>query len=168
VTITAKIAPMKNRKYALVPVNKIVVINPQNRGTHQFEENLRSTATMGLMSPIVVNGRNHGKKKQYELVYGEGRYLAYKKHNKTHIPAEIIDCDKEMALLYSSLESFSRVPPGTMWFAREIKRMKDGGLPLSKISEIVGQTPSCVIKLIQRAERGEERLIKSPKIRSIK
>jgi ParB family chromosome partitioning protein len=159
-TITAKIVPMKNRKYAMVPVDEIVVLNSRNRETNQFEENVRSIDTVGLMKPIVVNGRNHGKKKHYELVCGEGRYLAYKKLGRTHIPAEVIDCDRKTALLYSLVENIARVPPGTMWFAREIKRMKDSGFSLAKVADIVGKPTTYITNYIQLVERGEERLIK--------
>lgn len=156
----AQIIPMSDRKYQLVPVEKIRVLNSRNRDHVQFDENVRSIETIGLLKPIVVNGRYLEKEGYYELVCGEGRYLAHKRLGKEKIPAEVIDCDRKTALLYSLVENIARVPPDTMWYAREMKRMKDAGLTVGKICQIVGKDTSYVTDYIILVEAGEQRLIK--------
>jgi ParB family chromosome partitioning protein len=157
---TVQIVPMSERKYRLIPLDQIRVLNSRNRDQKQFDENKRSIGTIGLLKPIVVNERNHKKDGFYELVCGEGRYLAHKNLGKDRIPAEVINCDKKTALLYSLVENIARVPPNTMWYAREMKRMKDAGLSIQQICKITGKDDSYVGNYINLVEMGEERLIK--------
>lgn len=155
-----RIVPMSERHYQMIPLDKIVVLNSRNREKEQFEENIRSIDAVGLRQPIRVNRRNLAKTQCYELVCGEGRYLAYKKLGRSAIEAEVVDCDEKNAYLCSLVENMARVPPGTMWFAREMKRMHDDGMTFDKIATIVGKTATYVSSYIQLLEQGEERLIK--------
>ena len=157
---TAQIIPMAERKYRLVPVDKIRVLNSRNREKTQFEDNVRSIDSIGLLKPIVVNERTLDKEGYYELICGEGRYLAHKQLGKDKIPAEVINCDRKTALLYSLVENIARVPPETMWYAREMKRMKDAGMSIQRICDIVGKTTTYVSDYITLVEAGEDRLIK--------
>jgi ParB family chromosome partitioning protein len=52
------------------------------------------------------------------------------------------------------------VPPGTMWFACEVKRLHDSGLTLMQISNITGKCETYIRDYIRLVEQGEERLIK--------
>ncbi|MBN2559744.1 MAG: ParB N-terminal domain-containing protein [Phycisphaerae bacterium] len=157
--LTAQIVPMSDRRFRMIPLAEITVLNPRNRDKQQFEDNIRSIDSVGLLKPILVNDRHRADGGKYELVCGEGRFLAYKSLGRTEIPAEVVDCDRKTALLYSLVENIARVPPNTMWFAREMKRMCDAGLPLSKISQIVGKPEHEVADYIRLVEMGEERLI---------
>jgi len=155
----ATVTPMAERQYRMIPIDQIVVLNSRNRDKQQFAENVRSIEQVGLRKPIVVNGRGFPKKGNYELVCGEGRFLAHKRLGKTEIAAEVIDCDRKKALLYSLVENIARVPPGTMWFAQEMKRMHDGGFKYSEIARIVGKPQTYVSDYIRLVEQGEDRLI---------
>ncbi len=157
--MNAAIVPMTERKYRMIPVDKITVLNSRNRDKQQFVENVRSIDEIGMLKPIVVNGRHAEKNGIYELVCGEGRLIAHKNLNKTEITAEVIDCDRKRALLCSLVENIARVPPGTMWFAREMKRMHDAGLIFGKIAAIVGKNQGYVSDYIKLVEQGEDRLI---------
>ena len=154
-----KVIPMADREYRLIPVDSIVVLNSRNRNQQKFAENVRSIDEVGLRKPIVVNGRGFERTGKYELVCGEGRYLAHKKLERAEIPAEVIDCDRKTALLYSLVENIARVPPGTIWFAHEMKRMRDAGLNFTEISRYVGKSVTYVSSYIQLVENGEIRLI---------
>jgi ParB family chromosome partitioning protein len=85
----------------MIPMDRIAVLNTRNRDQDQFRENVRSIADVGLLKPIVVNERTVQGKPSYELVCGEGRFLAYRKLGRTEIPAEVLRCDRKTALLYS-------------------------------------------------------------------
>ena len=154
------IRSMEERVYEMVPVDQIKVLNSRDRDEEQFRDNVRSIDQVGLRKPVVVNAKRHKRTGHYELICGEGRYLAYKRLGKDKIPAEVISCDRKTALLYSLVENIARVPPGTMWFAREVKRMHDAGWKLEDICRVVGKCESYVRDSLRLAEQGEERLIR--------
>lgn len=151
---------MQDRKFANIPIDEIKVLNSRNRDRTRFNENIRSIRDVGLLKPIVVNERFYEKKNYYELVCGEGRYLAYKELKHTEIPAEIVNCTRKDAYLYSLVENIARVPPGTTWFAKEVKRMRDSGISIKEISMITGKGENYIRDYICLIEQGEERLIK--------
>ena len=157
---TNKIQPMSKRKYAMIPLDKIKVLNSRNRDPIAFKNNTRSIGEVGLLVPIVVNERYYKKTGYYDLVCGEGRFLAYKKLDQVEILAEVISCNRKQALLHSLVENIARVPPRTMWFAREVKRMHDSGCSLDEISKITGYSTAYIRDYIRLVEQGEERLIK--------
>ncbi|VGO19154.1 ParB/RepB/Spo0J family partition protein [Pontiella sulfatireligans] len=154
-----QITLMADRTYQLIPIDTIVVLNSRNRNRQKFAENIRSIEEVGLRKPIVVNGRGFSRNGKYELVCGEGRFLAHQELGRDEIAAEVIDCDRKTALLYSLVENIARVPPGTMWFAQEMKRMHDGGFNFSEIGRIVGKSDSYVGDYVRLVEQGEGRLI---------
>lgn len=151
---------MKNRKYETIPVDRIKVLNSRKRGKAQFKEIVRSIDEVGLLVPIVVNERYLEKKGYYDLICGEGRMLAYKQQDRTHIRAQVRNCSKKEAIILSLVENIARVPPGTMWFAHEVKRMHDTGWNYEQIGRIVGRSGSYVRDYINLVEQGEARLIK--------
>jgi len=154
------IQPMANRKYATIPLEKIKVLNSRNRDPAAFKHNVRSIEEVGLLVPIVVNERYYKRTGCYDLVCGEGRFLAYKQLGQEEILAEVISCDRKQALLRSLVENIARVPPQTMWFAREVKRMHDSGCSYEQISKITGYSVAHIREYIRLVEQGEERLIK--------
>ena len=151
---------MKDRRYTNISIEAIKILNSRNRDRLRFEENIRSIRDVGLLRPIVVNERYFEKSGYYELVCGEGRYLAYKELGNTEIPAEVISCSRKDAYLCSLVENIARVPPGTMWFAREVKRMRDSGMSIAQICTITGKGENYIRDYIRLAEQGEDRLIK--------
>lgn len=157
--MNAIIVPMCDRKHRTIPLDKITVINSRDRDKQQFAENVRSIDEVGQRKPIMVNSRYLEKTGLYELVCGEGRLLAHQRLGKTEIVAEVVDCDRKRALLFSLVENIARVPPGTMWFAREMKRMHDAGLSCMEIGTIVGKHHTYVSDYVKLVEQGEQRLI---------
>lgn len=155
-----KIVPMSKRKYRNIPVDKIKVLNTRRRDRGQFDEIVRSIKEVGQKKYIIVNERSFRKTDFYELVCGEGRFLASKELGRTHILAEVINCTKKTAFINSLVENIARLRPGTMWFAYEVKRMYDSGLSLEDIGKIVGHTPQYVSEYVRLVEQGESRLIK--------
>ncbi len=157
---TIQLRAMKDRQYACIPIEIIVVVNSRDRDQRQFSENTKSIETTGLLKPIVVNKRYFETSKKFELVCGEGRLLAHKGLGRAEIDAEIIDVDRKQAHLMSLIENMARVPPGTMWFAQEVLRMKQDGMTLREIGSIVGRSETYVSMYLSLAEKGEDRLIR--------
>lgn len=156
----ARITPMTDRIHEMIPLDKIVVLNSRTRDAQQFEEIVRSIAAVGMLQPIKVNRRNLARTQHYDLICGEGRCLACKKLGHSSIYAEVVDCDEERAYIESLVENMARITPGTMEFARVLKRMHDDGVPLDKIAIVACRHPSYVHSFIQLVEQGEDRLIK--------
>ena len=154
------VRPMAGRAYKEIPLDLIRVLNPRARDQAKFQEIANSIRAVGLRKPIVVNGRDFATTGFYDLVCGEGRYLVFKTLERHTIPAEVIDCSKKEALLYSLVENIARLKPSTMWFAHEIKRMSDVGYSAPDIATIIGRAESQVYAYIKLVEEGEERLIK--------
>jgi ParB family chromosome partitioning protein len=151
---------MKDRRYEMIPLDVIRVINSRDRDEEQFKRNVRSIDEVGLVKPVLVNERFLKRTGKYDLVCGEGRYIAHKRLGKKKIQAEVISCRRKQAYLLSLVENIARVPPGTMWFARELKRMHDAGMTHRQIAKITGKGQSQVAEYVGLVEKGEERLIK--------
>ena len=76
------ILTMKDRRYMMVPVEKIKVINPRMRDEEQFKMNVQSIENNGMLMPIRVNDRFLEKTGLYELICGEGRLIAHQRLEK--------------------------------------------------------------------------------------
>lgn len=108
---------------------------------------------------MLVNRRFLPESGTYELVCGEGRLLAHRRLAKTEIVAEVIDCGREEAYLLSLVENLARVPAEILWFGREMKRLRDSGMPIDELARIVGKPPSQISGIVTLVERGEVRLL---------
>ncbi|MFN9605981.1 MAG: ParB/RepB/Spo0J family partition protein [Planctomycetota bacterium] len=157
--IEANIMPFSDRRYEEVPIELIKVINSRDRDTDQFKMNVTSISELGLMKPIRVNDKFLEKTGFYELICGEGRLLAHKELGKSRVLAEVVTCSRKEAYLQSLVENIARTKPGTMDFAREIKRLRDEGWEYTKIAKIACKSVEDTRQYIRLIEQGEERLI---------
>src|SRR6056297_387440 len=153
------ICPIAQRRYEDVPIDRVKVINSRNRDQEQFEMNVESIDSVGLMKPIRVNDKFLESTGKYELICGEGRLLAHKQLGKTHVPAEVVSCTRKEALLQSLIENIARTKPGSMDFARELKRLHDEGWDFKRIAKVACKTEEYIRSYIRLVEQGEERLI---------
>lgn len=153
------ITPFSDRRYEEVPIELIKVINARDRDTDQFKMNVTSISEVGLMKPIRVNDKFLEKTGFYELICGEGRLLAHKEIGKSSVLAEVVTCARKDAYLQSLVENIARTKPGTMDFAREIKRLRDEGWDYPKIAKIACKSVEYTRQYIRLIEQGEERLI---------
>lgn len=153
------IMPFSDRRYEEVPIELIKVINSRDRDTDQFKMNVTSISELGLMKPIRVNDKFIEKTGFYELICGEGRLLAHKELGKSRVLAEVVTCSRKEAYLQSLVENIARTKPGTMDFAREIKRLRDEGWEYTKIAKIACKSVEYTRQYIRLIEQGEERLI---------
>jgi ParB family chromosome partitioning protein len=151
---------MSERNYKRIPVDRIRVINSRNRESARFREVVRSIDRTGLRKPIMVNARNLRRTGYYDLVCGEGRLLGFRALKRKRITAQVVSCTKKEALILSLVENIARVPPGTVWFAKEVNRLKEAGWSVRQIAEIVGKSENYVRDYVRLAAQGEMRLIK--------
>jgi len=155
----ANIMPFSDRRYEEVPIDLIKVINSRDRDNDQFKMNVTSISELGLMKPIRVNDKFLEKTGFYELICGEGRFLAHRELGKSSVLAEVVTCSRKDAYLQSLVENIARTKPGTMDFAREIKRLRDEGWEYHKIAKIACKSVEYTRQYIKLIEQGEERLI---------
>lgn len=150
---------MKDRRRELIPIDKIKVINSRNRDEKQFSMNVQSIEANGQLKDIRVNDKFLAKTGHYELICGEGRLIAHQRLSRTHIRAEIVTCTRKQAYLESLVENLARSRPGTMEFARELKRLHDEGWSFEQIAQVACRSVEYIRQYIQLVENGEERLI---------
>lgn len=153
------ICPMSDRRYEKIPIDQIKVINSRLREEHQFQMNVQSIEQTGMQMPIRVNDKFLSKSGVYELICGEGRLIGHRQLGRNEIESEIVTCTRKDAYLQSLVENIARTKPGTMDFARELKRMKDAGWDYDQIARVCCKSAEYVRQYIRLVEQGEERLI---------
>ena len=154
------IRSIKERRFAQIPIDQIIVINSRQRDEERFKETIRSISELGLYKPICVNARRYKKSGKYELVCGEGRLEACRQIGMTHIEAEIIDVDDEHALLTGLAENFTRKNKGVIDFARRILQMYERGMSFAELARITGKSATTMSDYVKLMQKGEERLIR--------
>lgn len=157
---TAPVRAMRDRVYANISVDDIVVVNSRSREPRQFADNVRSIGSVGLYKPIIVNRRVLEHTGKYELICGEGRLLAHKQLEMKHICAEIVDLPETTAQLMTLSENIARNPPATIEFARALQQMRNDGMTVRELAQICGRSESNISKLLSLLDKGEDRLVK--------
>ncbi|MFO0915215.1 MAG: ParB N-terminal domain-containing protein [Pirellulales bacterium] len=154
-----ELVPFKSRRYEAVPIAKIKVINTRNRDQDQFDMNVDSINQVGLLKPVRVNDKFLERTGLYELICGEGRLLAHQRLGHDTIQAEVVTCTRKEAYLQSLVENIARTKPGSMDFARELKRLNDEGWSNAQLARITCKNEHYIRDYIRLVEQGEERLI---------
>ena len=154
-----EIVPFEQRRYEEIPIESVKVINTRNRDQEQFEMNVESIDHVGLLKPIRVNDKFVARTGFYELICGEGRLLAHKRLGRETVKAEVITCTRKEAYLQSLIENIARTKPGSMDFARELKRLHDEGWDFKRIARIACKSEQYIRDYIRLVKQGEERLI---------
>jgi ParB family transcriptional regulator, chromosome partitioning protein len=155
-----QIRMIEDRRYEMVPIDKIKVINSRLRGEDQFQMNVQSIDAVGLLKPILVNDKFLPTSGLYELVCGEGRLIAHGRLGANEIMAEVITCTRKDAYLLSLIENLARSRPRTMEFARALKQMHDQDWTYKEIAKVACRTEEYIRQYIALANNGEERLIR--------
>jgi len=150
----------RDRRYEMVPVDKVKVINSRLRDEEQFQMNVQSIDTVGLLKPVLVNDKFLSNSGLYELVCGEGRLIAHKRLGADEIKAEVMTCSRKEAYLLSLIENLARSRPGTMEFARALKQMHDQGWNYKRIAGVACKTEEYIRLYIALVNNGEDRLIR--------
>lgn len=150
---------MKDRRREMIPVDKIRVLNHRERDEGQFSLNVQSIDAVGQVKDIRVNDKFLAKEGFYELICGEGRLIAHQRLGKSHIRAEVVTCSRKQAYLESLVENLARTRPGTMYFARELKALRDEGWEHEDIAKIACRSVEYIRQYIRLVENGEDRLI---------
>lgn len=65
-----------NKFVHLIPVARVIVVNPRIRSKKSFKELVENIAALGLKKPITVTLREESDGPAYDLVCGQGRLNA--------------------------------------------------------------------------------------------
>ena len=155
----APIVLMKDRRREMIPIDKIKVINSRTRDEIQFDMNVQSIEAVGQIKDVRVNDKFLDKDGVYELICGEGRLIAQKRRDQTHIRLEVVTCTRKQAYLESLVENLARSHPRTIDFARELKNLHDEGWDYEQIAKIACRSAEHIKQIIKLVENGEEGLI---------
>lgn len=146
------------KEIRLIPLDKITVVNPRERGKKKFRQIVNNIANIGLKKPITVTPKPSSKG-EYLLVCGQGRYEAYKVLGEKEIPAIVIDVAEGMLLLMSLVENLARRNPSCLEMVHKIGDLKDRGYTFAEIAKKTDLNISYVRGIVKLIQRGEERLV---------
>jgi len=150
----------KNQSIKLIPIDKIVILNPRSRNKAAFQDIVKSIDLVGLKKPISVTSRNTEQDGGfYLLICGQGRLEAFKQLDQTSIPAIIRTSTDEECYLMSLVENLARRHHSHLDMLQEINNLSKNGYSRKQISLKTGLTPVYIRDIIILFDKGEERLI---------
>jgi len=147
------------QKLEMVPIDKIVTINPRSRNQRQHREIVDNIDAIGLKRPITVSHRSTTSGDRYDLVCGEGRLEAFKMLGAAEIPAVVIDASENDCLVMSLVENIARRKHRPIDLMQEIGNLSKRGYSDREIADKVGISISYVNMLVKLLDQGEERLV---------
>ncbi len=144
----------------MIPVKRITVLNPRDRGKKKFAQITDNIAKLGLKRPVTVSaaGVRDGEP-WYDLVCGQGRLEAYVALGQAEIPALVVEGSREDLLLMSLAENLARRPHSAVELVRDIKAMKARGHGNAEIARTTDLDVTYVRGILQLLDCGEERLL---------
>lgn len=145
----------------LIPIDRIVVVNPRARNKRTFNEIVESIADLGLKKPITVTRRDTSDGHRFDLVCGQGRLEAYQALGQREIPAIIVNANSEDCLVMSLVENCARRAHRAIDLLRDIEGMKRRGYREGEIAAKTGLSLEYVRGVIRLIESGELRLLRA-------
>lgn len=147
------------QKLEMVPIDKIVTINPRSRNQRQHREIVDNIDAIGLKRPITVSRRSTTSGDRYDLVCGEGRLEAFKMLGAIEIPAVVIYASENDCLVMSLVENIARRKHRPIDLMQEIGNLSTRGYSDKEIADKIGISVSYVNMLVKLLDQGEERLV---------
>lgn len=159
----------RDAEIRMIPLERITVVNPRERGRRKFKQIVDNIATLGLKKPITVTPKEadpgystaNGEGEHYYLVCGQGRYEAYETLGEMEIPAIVVHVSKEELLLMSLVENLARRQHSAIELVRRIGDMRDAGDTFSQIAAKTALDITYVRGIVKLLKKGEERLIQA-------
>lgn len=149
-----------NTVVEMIPINRIVVVNPRVRNQKVFQQIVDSISKVGLKKPITVSRTtNDGENSSYELVCGQGRLEALLSLGAPEIPAIVVDATKEDRLIMSLVENVARRKHKPLELLHDIGELRKRGYSDTEIAEKTGLSYKYVHDIGTLFEEGEERLL---------
>ena len=144
----------------MIPIERIVVLNPRVRDPKKFAEIVDNIRKVGLKQPIKVSRiRGADGEIAYNLVCGQGRMEAFQALEQTEIPAIVTDLSEEDSLVASLVENIARSQPLPGDLFRAIGDLVEQGYSNAKIGAMIDYSATHVGRIRRLLKAGEERLL---------
>jgi ParB family chromosome partitioning protein len=145
---------------ALVPIDRVNVVNPRSRNQRSFDAIVENIAAVGLKRPITVARRGADEDGPcYDLVCGQGRLEAYAALKQTAIPAFVIDADHDDCLVASLVENCARRHHNAVDLLQDVGRLQEAGSSPAEIARKTGLSADYVGQVAKLLSQGERRLL---------
>jgi ParB family chromosome partitioning protein len=154
---------MKNKAQSveMIPIDRVMVVNPRVRNKRIFREIIENIAEIGLKKPITVTRRDGPDGERYDLVCGQGRLEAYQALGQREIPALVVDATSEDCLVMSLVENFARRQHRAIDLLHDIEGMRERGYNEVAIARKTGLTLEYVRGVHRLLNKGEHRLLRA-------
>lgn len=146
----------------MIPIDRIVVLNPRVRNRRKFMDVVESIRTVGLKRPIRVNTMMGADgQRSYGLACGQGRIEAFRELGRTEIPAIVTAASDEECLIMSLVENCARRQHRSIDLLQDVATLRKRGYTDRQIADKIGTTPEWVSMMALLIEKGEQRLIEA-------
>lgn len=152
----------KHTRVEMIPIDRIVVLNPRVRNRRKFLEVVESIKTVGLKRPIRVNTMaGPDGQRSYGLACGQGRIEAFRELGRTEIPAIVTEATEEECLVMSLVENCARRQHRSIDLLQDVATLRKRGYTDRQIGEKIGTSPEWVNMMGTLVEKGEQRLVEA-------
>ena len=146
----------------MIPIDRIIILNPRVRNRRKFLEVVESIRTVGLKRPIRVNTMvAPDGQRSYGLACGQGRLEAFCELGKTEIPAIVTEATEEECLVMSLVENCARRQHRSIELLQDVATLRKRGYTDREIGDKIGASSEWVNMMAQLIERGEQRLVEA-------
>jgi ParB family chromosome partitioning protein len=147
-------------KMAMIPIDKIDVLNPRERNKAAFAEIVKNIEAIGLKKPITVTRREgQNGEERFLLICGEGRMKAFRSLGEKAIPALLVAVSDEDAFIMSLAENIARRKYRPLELLEGIAKLRDRGYDKKDIAQKIGLTAEYIQGILILLNSGEERLL---------
>ena len=152
----------KHTRVEMIPIDRIVILNPRVRNRRKFLEVVESIKTVGLKRPIRVNTMiGPDGQRSYGLACGQGRIEAFRELGRTEIPAIVTEATEEECLVMSLVENCARRQHRSIDLLQDVATLRKRGYNDREIAEKIGTSPEWVNMMAMLIEKGEQRLVEA-------
>lgn len=153
---------VSNTPVQMIPLDRIIILNPRVRSRKKFQEVVESIRSVGLKRPIRVNTMTgQDGKRSYGLACGQGRIEAFRELGWTEIPAIVTEATEQECLVMSLVENCARRQHRSIDLLQDVATLRARGYIDREIAEKIGASPEWVNMIAQLIERGEQRLVEA-------
>jgi ParB family transcriptional regulator, chromosome partitioning protein len=152
---------MSEQPIEQIRISEIQIANPRPRNHLRWQMIVANIREVGLKKPVTLVRRTTPGPdgKQFDLVCGQGRVEALIALGETHIPAVIIEAQREDQFLMSLVENIARRPPSNRDILREVKTLRERKYSVGDIARKLGMERSYIAGIAHLVDQGEAALI---------
>lgn len=158
----------KQTRVEMIPIDRIIILNPRVRNRRKFMEVVESIRTVGLKRPIRVNTMiGPDGQRSYGLACGQGRIEAFRELGRAEIPAIVTEATEEECLVMSLVENCARRQHRSIDLLQDVATLRERGYNDRQIAEKIGTSAEWVNMMATLIEKGEQRLIEAVDVGTI-